>query len=83
MLIIPATFAIQAHVIPPSAGNLAGGLNFSSQEFEDMTGPFGNDAASDSLKRIEIDLAEPRISPPETRLSPGVDREGKTALDPL
>jgi hypothetical protein len=49
MLNIPATFAIQAHVIPPSAGNLAGGLNFSSQEFEDMTGPFGNDAASDSL----------------------------------
>jgi hypothetical protein len=41
MLIIPATFAIQAHVIPPSAGNLAGGVNLKGEDLQDIKGKKG------------------------------------------
>jgi hypothetical protein len=55
MLIIPTTFATQAHVIPPLAGILGRRTQFL---FEDMTGPFENDTALSLAERVEIDLVD-------------------------
>jgi hypothetical protein len=50
----------------------------------DQRASFGNDAASHSRSESRsTSLNRASFGPAETRLSLGVDREGKTVLDPL